>query len=237
MTTIQQEQGRPALVAMQRGFDEPRPEGRVRMHVWFNGIGAAFFDAGLSEVVGSPEGSLVRRPKNIDQAVELLVYESDVPAIEAWTEDRMNAYPVAVEAYRRELKRFLAEAYGNVQADVPDDPKLYNDAAKRLSEEFGGSVEREFARITGRTPRPLRDTKVVERGLPPPLTIDERRADAYHRARANAGAVDFGDDAEPSDDRLAAVMARLDKLEAENADLREQLGAAPPKKSKLDKQS
>lgn len=44
------------------------------------------------------------------------------------------------------------------------------------------SVEKQFRAITGRDPKPLRSAKVLERGVPAPLTQEERRTAAVVQA-------------------------------------------------------
>lgn len=177
---------------------------------------------------------------------EIIVFRADIPRVMAKVEEDVVTLRLAHQTFWSNATEAVRTAlagtpYADAELPLPpfpttispnrwvdkewQDPRTpvgqpspivqaYNEWLKGVTE-FGGSPETIFRGLKGRPPRPLESAVVLDGpDLPPPLYDEQRAALAIAEHSRTAAAASA-----PAPD-LAALAARLDALEAENARLR-----------------
>lgn len=187
--------------------DAPLPESRVKMRVKFNGFGAASFVAGGKFVACAMKNG---RPV-YDEAHEFVIYESQIPEVEAMLETDLGMVPAARDAWLREVRRECVERVGvkpyEVESsDVKDWPEV---ARKWAKEQTGHSLEAQFYRLTGHSLRPLESMEVIERLAPPQSEQDVALARTIAAVREATGG---GSEVDALKAQVAALTAQIERL-------------------------
>lgn len=117
----------------------------------------------LSQVV---EGTVV--PGGANVPYELLIAESSLPRVQALVETEEQRANIALAKQMHERK---FAAWARASGLSLDRPEL----RKRAEEAYFGSVEAEYHTIAGEGLPPLLSCEVVERGIEPDLSDDDRR--------------------------------------------------------------
>lgn len=148
---------------------------------------------------------------------QITCYESDWPKIEAMVEDQVERLEMARRAHEKRFQRYLDEGLRGEREGT----ERYAQVKQKLESRYPGSIEAEFHEmmdLEGRKTgiKPLAYAKVVGH-LPEP---EEESAKLVREVASQfIGANNGGG----NDEVLAAIVARLESLESENADLRSKL--------------
>jgi hypothetical protein len=152
------------------------------------------------------------------------IHEADLPLVEAMVEKDMGKLAIATEMYETQLREFLAIELRTDTGPlpIPEDRSQWSDEMRSAEYRFtDSSPMKEFRRLTRHDMNALGSLRVV--GEAPPEISRE--------AMLAADAVRYsGGFAQPSN--LGDVLARIERLEAENASLRASLGESTPRADK-----
>lgn len=148
-----------------------------------------------------------------DFACEFYIYDdaADWAGLASKFEDAEELLTVAEQMNRREWRDWIVRFTG----EAPVEGQPLTEAQRSADGRYPGSVESEFRKIHGRTPRPLRKLAVVAKDVPAPQSNVEQHTHAQTKMLANllAGSGIGGGGITP-DAIAAAVKAALESMDS-----------------------
>lgn len=142
------------------------------------------------------------------------VYESDFDAIVA---ANVEEHPEWIEDAKTEnflqLRRVISEKTGIPLTEISEEPSRWNEEMKKVEARWAGSWETYFYQRRLRGPKKLIALEVLEKGLPPPQT-NEERALAYMAQSFRQAPEDMSDMVRALSKKLEDQEALIAKLQA-----------------------
>ncbi len=186
-----------------RQLDPPRDEPRCRVRIKLRPGVKAYIAPGqrVRDTDARSDGWIYLEP----------IYESDVERLQASLETNVAGIKNAEAAHKRHFERF-AKKY----VPAGGDPKKTDKALDALESRYTGSVEAEFFHQQDRGIHPLVAVEVLEEGLAPPETDDQKRSRVIAHEVGRALRIE----AIPGEAREVVDNGEIDALRDENAKLR-----------------